>query len=558
MLLANIPLLKVLVFLSFFLHGIAVYRLIDCILIRPKYKQYAHIIMAFVYATLGVFAVNFMATQPDLVYVVLLVFLTLDFMLRYIYPNFLSILMCSFAVALHVMASFAISLSIFSLATQLPYAMLLNSSYIYLIISINMLFLCGCTVFVRRVIPPKYYELICRNREQISFLIILLGIFVFYMAVNTIFFSYETVSISLLVNEIIISLVMLFGTYLGLFFLIRINLLQEYKEKSETLEQEQARDKQYKEMILSDTLISYELNCNQNKLYKLSEGGKECFIGEHKLSYSAIMDDLIENKIYHEDKKLFAETMMPEHLIKAHQQGQDEIVLEYRRRRDNHDFGWVRTIITTAQDAQTGDITAVVLVKDIDVEKQNQINLQHRAERDSLTGAYNKAMVQKSISNSLEEDSQGVLLILDVDDFKHVNDEMGHLYGDAVLCKLVKIVKTTFRGEDLVGRVGGDEFIIFMRNNTLEPTVLQKADSLCKKIDSTSMWDGKSACHVSCSVGIAIAPQHGIHFDHLYHHADIALYSAKNKGKNTYSLYQGKNKTQMGTKHTSIDSDARP
>ncbi len=549
----NDLLLQVPAFVGFFTHGMSICFLIDRILVKRKFKIYSHIISALIYAFLALTSLHFTQGKLGIVYLLLLSFYVLDFLFRYEYLNVFSVFMCALAIILHVMSAFAITLSFYSLQTGLSFNALLSSTYLYHILAFTTLVLSVCTFCVKQLIPAKYYSIICANKEQILFLNVLFGLFVFFMVVNTSIFSTETREIALIINEILVSFVMLCGMYLGFLFLVRINSLQIYKEKTKTLEEELYRDRRYKEMMLSDTLITYELNCNQDILYKVTEGGKEN-LGIDGQSYSSVISELHKNHIYSEDKKHFLETMMPEHLVFAYEEGRREIVLEYRRLRETGDYGWVRTVINTAQDKESGEVTAVILVKDIDKEKHKQLSLQYRAERDSLTGAYNKAMVHKSIATFLKEDRQGVLLILDVDDFKNVNDKMGHLYGDAVLCEFVRKVKTAFRNEDMVGRVGGDEFLIFMRNIASEYAVSQKADALCHSIDNTKIWDGISQCHVSCSVGIAIAPQHGTTFDELYHHADIALYTSKNKGKNTYSIYQGE-EAKGPVLHTAIDSN---
>ncbi len=554
MIVNNTLLSNSIVFISYFLHGFSICALVDYILVKPRFPFISRIVFLLIYSTMSVFFLGYWSTMPSVLFLCYFSLYTIAFLILYTYLNFLSVLMCSLAITLHIISIQTITLSIFSLILGLPYQQVINSGYLPYIISLFMVLLSMCTLVVRRVIPAKYYKLICDNKSQLGFLNILLGLFVLYMCLNVNYYASTVISTFFIINEIAVSIVMMCGMYLGLFFLIRVNALQEYREKSKTLEETLDRDKLYRELMLSDTVITYEVNCTKDILYKISDGGKDRAI-DNLHTYSEILNDIINRNIFPEDKTSAESHLLPQYLIHEFNKGTDETTLEYRRLQKNGNYGWVRTTVNTAKDSKTNDITAVIMVKDIDVEKQAHINLQYRADRDALTGAFNKEVVQKRIASYLRDDRQGTLLILDVDDFKNVNDQMGHMYGDAVLSRLVQIVKKTFRGEDIVGRVGGDEFIIFMRNNVSEFDVAQKAAALCKNIEDTDKWDSQHVCHVSCSVGIAIAPGHGTYFEDLYKKADIALYRSKHKGKNTYSIFEGDDTPHILQQRTAIDSD---
>ena len=109
-------------------------------------------------------------------------------------------------------------------------------------------------------------------------------------------------------------------------------------------------------------------------------------------------------------------------------------------------------------------VRAVGAILDIDAEKKKAQNLMERAQRDMLTKLYNKGTSQDHIQTVLSGSAsreKAALMIIDLDNFKHMNDTMGHLFGDALLSEVAHTIQKQFRSEDIVGRIGGDEFLVF-------------------------------------------------------------------------------------------------
>ncbi len=185
--------------------------------------------------------------------------------------------------------------------------------------------------------------------------------------------------------------------------------------------------------------------------------------------------------------------------------------------------------------------------------KQKNAELKDVAERDSLTGLYNKGATEKYISafiaRNIEPSPKGALFIIDVDNFKTVNDRLGHAFGDLVLCELSGKLKTIFRSSasnvgqdisgDIIGRIGGDEFMVFMKNTTDTVMLTNKANSILQAFRNSYQDGNQEVVMIAGSVGIAACPENGGSFEDLYRCADIALYLSKNKGKDTYSFYSG-------------------
>lgn len=171
--------------------------------------------------------------------------------------------------------------------------------------------------------------------------------------------------------------------------------------------------------------------------------------------------------------------------------------------------------------------------------QEKQKDLMKRAQMDAMTGLLNKTSIQYQISDWLEhgeKDGIQAILMMDLDKFKSINDTYGHAMGDEVIKAAAGILKDTFRSSDIVGRAGGDEFMILMKNVRWDRVVERQMQELCRKFENLKI--GVIPCGaIHCSIGAAYYPTHGMTFEELYHHADEALYKAKKQGRNTYVLY---------------------
>jgi diguanylate cyclase (GGDEF)-like protein len=157
------------------------------------------------------------------------------------------------------------------------------------------------------------------------------------------------------------------------------------------------------------------------------------------------------------------------------------------------------------------------------------------AQRDGLTGLYNAITCQTLISEQLSavDSGYGTLLVIDIDYFKSINDTFGHLAGDQVLTQVSDIFRQVFSPEDIIGRRGGDEFMIYLRKIWEHDSVARICMQLgCAIKKSIVMQDGKP---VSVSIGASITDGRKT-FDTLYREADSALYTVKGRGRDGYQI----------------------
>ena len=146
----------------------------------------------------------------------------------------------------------------------------------------------------------------------------------------------------------------------------------------------------------------------------------------------------------------------------------------------------------------------------------------------------------KEISALMQDkECKGYLLMLDIDDFKTVNDTMGHAIGDLALITLVKLLKEHFRREDIIGRLGGDEFIVFMTNTELASAVEAKGAEILDILAKS-----ETTPHFTVSIGAAAYPAAGNDYESLYLAADNAMYASKKSGKNRIHVDNGQKKKE--------------
>lgn len=165
--------------------------------------------------------------------------------------------------------------------------------------------------------------------------------------------------------------------------------------------------------------------------------------------------------------------------------------------------------------------------------------LEDKADTDLLTGLNNKLATERKIKDFMAQNpnSQSMLFILDVDNFKKINDTMGHAFGDEVLRSLGQQITAIFRATDIIGRVGGDEFMIFLKGVSEPESILKEA----KKVENffRNFQAGEYVKYAAtASIGVAIFPQEGNDFESLYKAADQGLYKAKKRGKNQLAFYR--------------------
>ena len=205
-------------------------------------------------------------------------------------------------------------------------------------------------------------------------------------------------------------------------------------------------------------------------------------------------------------------------------------------------YCWYRTVYRSIRGTNGKILKIIGRSYDISSDRKIQEQLSEEMRRDPLTHLYNKVATGEEAERILKEYPEGthVLFLIDIDNFKSINDTFGHTVGDTVISDIASALEEQFPDHKLVGRVGGDEFLVLMDNTTLKQAE-QKAKELCRHGEKKLVGDD-AVIHVTMSVGLAVSGQDGNCYTELFDQADRAMYAIKRSGKSNYA-FAGKNKT---------------
>lgn len=293
------------------------------------------------------------------------------------------------------------------------------------------------------------------------------------------------------------------------------------------------KETKLRNIAMSDAIGFYEIDVMQDRITKDIERNEEM-----NYVYSELLERFLQKGVVKEEKEKVLEYCSIESMQTSYMQGVYDFSVEYQRLREDGSAYWAVNEIHLEKDADTGKLLAFMTVRDIDTKKKRELYLEKQAVFDPLTQVYNRNAGVQQINQKLQETDEhvsNIFMILDLDFFKQLNDTLGHMVGDKALMDVASILKRHFRIDDVVCRLGGDEFIVFLARCPLD--VLDKIlNSLLRKLELHYEKDGVKA-DISASVGVAIAPLHGRTFEELYEKADIALYRVKKTTRNTYAIY---------------------
>lgn len=212
---------------------------------------------------------------------------------------------------------------------------------------------------------------------------------------------------------------------------------------------------------------------------------------------------------------------------------------EWQYRHRNSHTVWVEINLKRTFIANGDRILAVM--RDISERKDQERAIRRMAYHDALTGLPNRQHLQERLALELERakrgETSGAVLFVDMDDLKMINDTMGHSYGDSVIIKAGAYLFAEASKSSIVARIGGDEFIVLVPDESDREKVGQIARNMVRLL-SRDYDIGASRTHMSASIGIALYPLHGETSDELFKNADLALYAAKDSGKNTWRFYE--------------------
>lgn len=302
------------------------------------------------------------------------------------------------------------------------------------------------------------------------------------------------------------------------------------------MELEYMRQQDFYKAILSETIAYAEIDMESQQM--LRAGGLWLPYMNDTFREKKYIDILTQYKdllIHPEDVEAYEQFLNIATMRDLMWNKKDTSKLEFRRL-INGEMRWVELTGHVFQEQFSENIYALIYMKDIDAEKKREMANELAATRDPLTKVFNRKAFEEEVVKhvmSTNDNNAGTLILLDMDNFKEINDTYGHGEGDRVLNQLVDTLMQTFRRKDIIGRLGGDEFMIFLKSVTNKDVINRRMDELRSALLEMNRY------MTTCSAGITFVSREEFSYDECLHQADIALYRSKENGKNTYCYYEG-------------------
>jgi diguanylate cyclase (GGDEF)-like protein/PAS domain S-box-containing protein len=216
--------------------------------------------------------------------------------------------------------------------------------------------------------------------------------------------------------------------------------------------------------------------------------------------------------------------------------------LERQYLRMDGSWFWGQLECTRIHDARADEYLLLAVIADINELKLAEQHIREMAQYDSLTGLANRVLfsdrLQQATAAAQRDGHHLALLFLDLDRFKPINDSFGHAVGDQLLAAIARRIEGAIRESDTAARIGGDEFVVLLRSVENGDGALTVAEKVRKAIGKPYVIDGHPMT-VSCSIGIALYPQHGYDEITLAKNADDAMYKAKEAGRDAIRMADG-------------------
>lgn len=313
------------------------------------------------------------------------------------------------------------------------------------------------------------------------------------------------------------------------YYLIAIWDINERKELEDELK---LLDEQYRLLEEVTDEFPFEYDVAQKHLrvpHKYRKMGKIENPEQKYMSLEQMMEDICP-----EDRTAFKEAL--EEAEKQEISGTVDYRLNVSPKGETLVYNWYRTVYRSILGNNGKVIRIIGRNYDISSDRRIQEQLSEEMRLDPLTRLLNKVATGEEVKKYISQRPEGtqVLFLIDIDNFKRVNDTFGHTVGDTVISDVAQLIREHFRATDIVGRVGGDEFLVFMKNTTVEGAV-DKARELCSGSGKQLIGDD-AVVNVTLSVGVAIYGVDGEDYASLFQMADRAMYHIKRNGKNSYSL----------------------
>ncbi len=432
------------------------------------------------------------------------------------------------------------------------------------IFTLTLLFTSCILFLLRAFMPAKELFSLMHSREESTILMIYMlassGVMIISSWVTApVLFRPDLpgdVSFSMHVDLILKDLLLLACSYMITLIQCRSETILQKKNK---LDIKLKQEIKYRSTLQQQAVLSFVADIMQNRIVEGLEYFALCLRGNPPDDYQHILREFTQCCVHPKDQdtvleqtRLISEEWRNENAgmrgsIKAFRVRlsgtrleemvnlPESVQLVYKK-----DNPWIWFEVRLTIVVNDASLLAYVDLVDVNEQVDREAVLLEAAQLDVLTGIYNRSAMEQNIRRYLSKNNAvGSMFMIDLDNFKRVNDALGHQAGDLLLTDVARGICRVFRAEDIVGRVGGDEFCVFAVGLRGHKAVAECARRLLRTVCPTRTLGDGTSIRTTLSIGIAICPEYGEDYDTLYEHSDIALYLAKRSGKNMFRIYSG-------------------
>ncbi len=503
--------------------------IVERLMQRKLCRKWAYAFVAVINALLVSYMINNLSTR--LTFVVAFIAMVLELIILY-RSTFVNMLYCAMAIIINAMCFRGIVSSIVATAMGLSFFSIYNLPDVVLFIStvtslIELLVVAAILLFA----PLEGMHDFIKISHQKKFMLIWMSLCVLLMFGNASIYNIDYFSSAICLSQLYFCLGLLTSCYFTLIYSYNLNKSMLIFSKYKALSQELITQKQLQSVLMRDSVFSCEANLSKNIILSGPQSYMESFAGVD-FNYD-VWFEFFRSRIHPDDRDYFYSYASRAKLIEFFETGSEPPPFIYRRM-DDEKFHWVKMIVRIFKDVSTDDVFVYGYAFDVDKEITEKRELEFRAQTDSLTKLLNRATAESLIKQEIQT-GNGALFLMDIDDFKDINDCMGHSVGDCVLIRTSERLKEFFGADNIVGRFGGDEFIAYLKHESDYEKIEDAANKLLESLSAPPEKPDEPT--IGMSLGVAPVTDKNVPFSSVYSQADSALYEIKYGGKNGFKIF---------------------
>jgi len=285
------------------------------------------------------------------------------------------------------------------------------------------------------------------------------------------------------------------------------------------------QQEQYYEAIMYGSRLYYDINLSENSI--VYNDHRNLLEDVNEFTYTHFLEYITEKVVSPNDHQKFLHEFSRKQLMHLFKEGKTLLSREYEL--GTEEKRWYEIDINLYTPIDSTDICAFITTRDIDERKRYELSLEFNVKHDDLTGVYTRNAIQKYVESIIKQKPIAVMMI-DVNEFKLINDTFGHTYGDDTLRNIADVLLQVVNNRGVVGRMGGDEFIVVIDDFKDRQEIINMAKRINDSIHLTYVVNQEKHT-LSCSIGIACSDDINNSFKRLYRQADENLYNMKKRVK---------------------------